>query len=36
LGWAYASIGDRAKALEYLARLEERERAVEADPYYLA
>ena len=35
-GWAYASIGDRAKALEYLARLEERDRAGEADPYYLA
>ena len=36
LGWAYARVGDRAKALEYLARLEQGERAGNADPYYQA
>ena len=36
LGWAYARMGDRAKALEYLARLEQGERAGNADPYYQA
>jgi len=36
LGWAYAGMGDRAKALEYLARLEHGERAGNADPYYQA
>jgi tetratricopeptide (TPR) repeat protein len=36
LGRAYALAGDRTKAIELLARLEERARADEADPYFLA
>ena len=36
LGRAYALTGDRARALEYLARLEEREQTGDADPYFLA
>jgi tetratricopeptide (TPR) repeat protein len=36
LGRAHALMGDRANALELLRRLEERERADEADPYFLA
>jgi tetratricopeptide (TPR) repeat protein len=36
LGWVYAAIGDRAKALEYVAQLEEREKTGDADPYYVA
>jgi len=36
LGRAYALAGDRTNALEMLRRLEERERADEADPYFIA
>lgn len=36
LAWAYARIGDRARALELLQQLEAREAAGESDPYYRA
>jgi serine/threonine protein kinase/TolB-like protein len=36
IGRAYALLGDRAKALEYLARLQDGERSGHADPYFQA